>query len=191
MKLYTVYEAARIAGISYNTLYRWIRSGRVYPVEVNGKLYIPSTAVAKLQQLRYSRSTVVCNSCGYVFKRRSSSKPRCPQCRRNPAQLPSKADKQQLLQQSTRIERIEQRYIKLWEDIKAAIAALRGKPVNVGDVVPTEIFNNAATIVTQKVNFANTTEAYILRKIFKCYEPVVEVDAEKLKPYLVGYKILR
>jgi len=49
-ELYETEEAARLMGIGYATLYRWIKKGKVIPVKVSGRTLIPKFEIDRLQR---------------------------------------------------------------------------------------------------------------------------------------------
>ncbi|MBA7540556.1 hypothetical protein ES705_32855 [subsurface metagenome] len=48
--LYDTNEAARVLGIGYATLYRWIKAGKLIPVRVDKRTLIPKSEIDRLQQ---------------------------------------------------------------------------------------------------------------------------------------------
>ena len=48
-ELYDTNEAARLLGVGYATLYRWIKDGRLIPLRVGGRTLIPKTEVERLK----------------------------------------------------------------------------------------------------------------------------------------------
>ncbi|MBA7506549.1 hypothetical protein ES706_05240 [subsurface metagenome] len=47
--LYETEEAARLIGIGYATLYRWIKKGKLLPVRVAGRTLIPKYEIDRLK----------------------------------------------------------------------------------------------------------------------------------------------
>ena len=45
-------EAARLLGISYATLYRWIKSGKILPLRVTGRTVIPKSEIDRLKAIQ-------------------------------------------------------------------------------------------------------------------------------------------
>jgi len=43
-------EAAKLIGISYATLYRWIKAGKLIPIRIAGRTLIPKSEVERLKQ---------------------------------------------------------------------------------------------------------------------------------------------
>ncbi len=50
--VYETTEAARLIGISYATLYRWIKAGKLTPIRIAGRTLIPKTEVERLNRER-------------------------------------------------------------------------------------------------------------------------------------------
>ena len=48
--VYETTEAARLIGISYATLYRWIRAGKLTPIRIAGRTLIPKSEVERLKK---------------------------------------------------------------------------------------------------------------------------------------------
>lgn len=42
-------EAARLLGIGYATLYRWIKEGKLIPLRVGGRTLIPKSEIERLK----------------------------------------------------------------------------------------------------------------------------------------------
>lgn len=49
-ELYGTEEAARLMGIGYATLYRWIKKGKVIAFKVSGRTLIPKSEIDRLQR---------------------------------------------------------------------------------------------------------------------------------------------
>ena len=53
--LYETNEAARMLGIGYVTVYRWIKSGKLIPVRIeglkNGRTLIPKSEIVRLNKI--------------------------------------------------------------------------------------------------------------------------------------------
>ncbi len=49
MGIYGVSESATALGISYVTLYRWIKAGKLLPIRIAGRTLIPKSEVVRLQ----------------------------------------------------------------------------------------------------------------------------------------------
>jgi len=45
-------EAARLLGIGYATLYRWIKAGKLTPIRIAGRTLIPKSEIARLNRER-------------------------------------------------------------------------------------------------------------------------------------------
>lgn len=45
-------EAAKLLGIGYATLYRWIKSGKILPLRVAGRTVIPKSEIDRLKAVR-------------------------------------------------------------------------------------------------------------------------------------------
>ena len=54
--LYDTEEAARLMGIGYATLYRWIKKGKVAPVRVSGRTLIPKFEIERLKRSQDERN---------------------------------------------------------------------------------------------------------------------------------------
>ena len=48
--LYDADEAAKILGIGYATVWRWIRAGKLIPVKMGGRTLIPKSEVERLNK---------------------------------------------------------------------------------------------------------------------------------------------
>jgi len=48
--VYETTEAARLIGIGYATLYRWIKSGKLTPIRIAGRTLIPKGEVDRLKK---------------------------------------------------------------------------------------------------------------------------------------------
>ena len=48
--LYDADEAARILGIGYATVWRWIRAGKLIPVKMGGRTLIPKSEIERLNK---------------------------------------------------------------------------------------------------------------------------------------------
>lgn len=44
-------EAARLLGIGYATLYRWIRNGQIIPLRIAGRTFIPKSEIERLRAI--------------------------------------------------------------------------------------------------------------------------------------------
>ncbi|MBA7486176.1 hypothetical protein ES707_21729 [subsurface metagenome] len=47
--VYETTEAAQLIGISYATLYRWIKAGKLMPIRIAGRTLIPKSEVERLK----------------------------------------------------------------------------------------------------------------------------------------------
>jgi len=47
--VYQTAEAAQLIGISYATLYRWIKAGKLMPIRIAGRTLIPKSEVERLK----------------------------------------------------------------------------------------------------------------------------------------------
>jgi len=47
--VYETTEAARLIGIGYATLYRWIKRGKLIPIRIAGRTLIPKSEVERLK----------------------------------------------------------------------------------------------------------------------------------------------
>lgn len=57
-EVYDAEEAARLIGIGYATLYRWIKAGKLIAVKLAGRTLIPKCEVDRLEkQVRKERAT--------------------------------------------------------------------------------------------------------------------------------------
>ena len=52
-ELYDTNEAARLLGIGYATLYRWIKDGRLIPLRISGRTLIPKSEVERLKNEKH------------------------------------------------------------------------------------------------------------------------------------------
>lgn len=50
--LYNPAEAAKLIGIGYATIYRWIKAGRLTPVRVAGHTLIPKSEIDRIKSNR-------------------------------------------------------------------------------------------------------------------------------------------
>ena len=50
-ELYGTIEAARLIGIGYATLYRWIKSGHLIAVKLAGRTLIPKSEIDRLKEV--------------------------------------------------------------------------------------------------------------------------------------------
>jgi excisionase family DNA binding protein len=48
-EIYDTTEAARLLGIGYATLYRWIKDGKLIPLRISGRTLIPKSEVERLK----------------------------------------------------------------------------------------------------------------------------------------------
>jgi excisionase family DNA binding protein len=53
-EVYDAAEAARLIGIGYATLYRWIKAGKLISIKLAGRTLIPKTEVERLQKKKDS-----------------------------------------------------------------------------------------------------------------------------------------
>ena len=44
-------EAARLIGIGYATLYRWIKAGKLIPIRIAGRTLIPVSEIERLNKI--------------------------------------------------------------------------------------------------------------------------------------------
>jgi len=51
-EVYDVQEAAKLIGIGYATVYRWIKSGKIIAVRLAGRTLIPKSEVERLRRLK-------------------------------------------------------------------------------------------------------------------------------------------
>lgn len=51
-EVYAATEAARLIGIGYATLYRWIKAGKLISIKLAGRTLIPKTEVERLKSER-------------------------------------------------------------------------------------------------------------------------------------------
>ena len=49
-EVYDSNEAAKLLGIGYATLYRWIKDGKIIPLRIGGRTFIPKTEVERLNK---------------------------------------------------------------------------------------------------------------------------------------------
>ena len=49
--LYKPADAAKLIGIGYATVYRWIRAGKLIPVKIAGHTLIPKNEIDRLKKL--------------------------------------------------------------------------------------------------------------------------------------------
>ena len=49
-------EAARLIGIGYATLYRWIKAGKLIPIRIAGRTLIPQCEIDRLQRERNNQA---------------------------------------------------------------------------------------------------------------------------------------
>ena len=58
---YTTYEVAEIFGVTFRTVYNWMRAGKLRAVKIGSRWYIPKEAVSELlehgEQKEERRST--------------------------------------------------------------------------------------------------------------------------------------
>lgn len=47
-EIYSTQEAAKLLGIGYATLWRWIKKGTLTPVRLSGRTFIPKSEVERL-----------------------------------------------------------------------------------------------------------------------------------------------
>ena len=47
--VYETTEAARLLGIGYATLYRWIKAGKLTPIRIAGRTLIPKSEIARIK----------------------------------------------------------------------------------------------------------------------------------------------
>ncbi|GAI70547.1 unnamed protein product [marine sediment metagenome] len=55
--VYETTEAAQLIGISYATLYRWIRAGKLTPIRIAGRTLIPKSEVGRLKREKNNQAT--------------------------------------------------------------------------------------------------------------------------------------
>lgn len=48
-EVYNTNEAARLLGIGYATLYRWIKDGKLIPFRIGGRTLIPKSEIERLK----------------------------------------------------------------------------------------------------------------------------------------------
>jgi len=48
--IYDTNEAARLLGIGYATLYRWIKDGKLIPLRIGGRTLIPKSEIERLKR---------------------------------------------------------------------------------------------------------------------------------------------
>lgn len=60
--VYETTEAARLMGISYATLYRWIRAGKLTPIHIAGRTLIPKSEVERIKKEEKDGTTQQPNS---------------------------------------------------------------------------------------------------------------------------------
>jgi len=58
-EIYDTNEAARLLGIGYATLYRWIKEGKLTPLRVGGRTLIPKSEIERLKIKRNKQATGV------------------------------------------------------------------------------------------------------------------------------------
>ena len=51
-EVYGAMDAARLIGIGYATLYRWIKSGKLIPIRLAGRTLIPKIEVERILKVR-------------------------------------------------------------------------------------------------------------------------------------------
>lgn len=47
--LYDTSEAAKLLGISYATIFRWIKAGKLIPFRIDGRTVIPKSEIERLK----------------------------------------------------------------------------------------------------------------------------------------------
>ena len=57
-ELYETEEAAKLMGIGYATLYRWIKKGKLIPVRVMGRTLVPKFEIERLKKLSGNEQAV-------------------------------------------------------------------------------------------------------------------------------------
>ena len=55
LELHDPNEAARLIGIGYATLYRWIKEGKLIPLRISGRTFIPKSEVERLRNERENK----------------------------------------------------------------------------------------------------------------------------------------
>ena len=48
-EVYDTNEAARLLGIGYATLYRWIKESKLIPLRIGGRTFIPKSEIERLK----------------------------------------------------------------------------------------------------------------------------------------------
>jgi len=48
-ELYDTTEAARLIGIGYVTLYRWIKNGKLIPLRIGGRTFITKSEIERVK----------------------------------------------------------------------------------------------------------------------------------------------
>lgn len=48
-EVYETAEAARLIGIGYATLYRWVKAGKLIPIRIAGRTLIPKSEIDRLK----------------------------------------------------------------------------------------------------------------------------------------------
>ena len=49
-------EAAKLIGIGYATLYRWIKAGKLIPIRLSGRTLIPQSEIERLKRATNERA---------------------------------------------------------------------------------------------------------------------------------------
>ena len=49
-------EAARLIGIGYATLYRWIKAGKLIPIRIAGRTLIPKSEIDRLKNKKAAQA---------------------------------------------------------------------------------------------------------------------------------------
>lgn len=55
-EVYAATEAARLIGIGYATLYRWVKSGKLIVIKLAGRTLIPKTEVERIKTERAAKA---------------------------------------------------------------------------------------------------------------------------------------
>jgi len=83
------------------------------------------------------------------------------------------------------------KYIELWNKIKAGISVMMGKDVKVGDIVPKSVFEDVVYLITKRQKFLSSPDGIIMKRVLKLFDVVTEINAPTGKIAVVGYKILK
>lgn len=55
-EVYGTNEAAGLLGIGYATLYRWVKDGKLIPLRIGGRTFIPKSEVERLKSKKAAGS---------------------------------------------------------------------------------------------------------------------------------------